>query len=124
MGTNTKIRGLAKGMGFGGLKICQTLLKAELEGINQIEKDGWYKFNPDKDPCVWAVGRIFTYGDGTDNPCDPNWHRAIFTPRYLKELFEKVDLINVTLMDRTEVRGYDHGWINLEVKGQKPERWE
>ena len=103
-----------------GLKICQTLLKAELEGINEIEKDGWYKFNPCKDSCVWAAGRIFTYGDGTGNPNHPNWHRAIFTPRYLKELFGRVGLKNVKIMDSSEVRGYNHGWINLGVKGVKP----
>jgi len=103
-----------------GLKICQTLLKAELKGINEIEKDGWYKFNPRRDSCVWAAGRIFTYGDGTGNPSHPNWHRAIFTPRYLKELFERVRLINIKEMKHCEVRGYDHGWINLGVKGDKP----
>ena len=103
-----------------GLKICQTLLKAELEGINEIEKDGWYKFNPRKDPCVWTSSRIFTYGDGTGNPNHPNWHRAMFTPRYLKELFERVGLKDIREMDRSEVRGYDHGWINLGVKGTKP----
>jgi len=103
-----------------GLKICETLVKAEKEGVNLINKDGWYKFNPRKDPCVWAAGRIFTYGDGTGNPNHPNWHRAIFTPRYLKELFERVGLVDVRLLDRSEVRGYDHGWINLGMRGRKP----
>jgi len=103
-----------------GVKICETLLKAELEGVNLTEKDGWYKFNPRQDPCVWAAGRIFTYGNGTGNPTHPNWHRAIFTPRYLKELFNLTGLVNVREMDHSEVRGYDHGWINLGVKGTKP----
>lgn len=103
-----------------GLKICQTLINAELNRVNDIAKDGWYKFNPRKDPYIWANGRIFTYGDGTGNPNHPNWHRAIFTPRYLKELFERVGLINVREMDHSQVRGYDHGWINLGVKGTKP----
>jgi len=103
-----------------GLKICETLFKAELGSVNSIDKDGWYKFNPRKDPCLWAAGRIFTYGDGTGNPNHPNWHRAIFTPRYLKELFEYVGLIKIKEMDHSEVRGYDHGWINLGVKGTKP----
>jgi len=103
-----------------GLKICQTLIKAELNGVNNTAKDGWYKFNPRNDPYIWANGRIFTYGDGTGNPNHPNWHRAIFTSGYLKELFERVGLINIKEMDRSEVRGYDHGWINLGVKGTKP----
>lgn len=103
-----------------GLKICETLFKTELGSVNLIDKDGWYKFNPRKDPCLWAAGRIFTYGDGAGNPNHPNWHRAIFTPRYLKELFEYVGLIKIKEMDHSEVRGYDHGWINLGVKGTKP----
>jgi SAM-dependent methyltransferase len=102
-----------------GLKICQTLITAELGVANLIENDGWYKFNPRKDPCVWASGRIFTYGDGTGKPDHPNWHRALFTARYLKELFELVGLINIKEMDHSEVRGYDHGWINLGMKGIK-----
>jgi hypothetical protein len=33
--------------------------------------------------------------------------------------FESAGLKDVRLMDRSEVRGYDHGWINLGVKGTK-----
>lgn len=101
-----------------GLKICKTLLDAELEGGSFIDKDGWYKFNPRKDPYVWAAGRIY-YGDGTGTIDHPNWHRAIFTPRYLRDLFERVGLVDVRELDRSEVRGYDHGWINLGMKGRK-----
>ena len=103
-----------------GLKICKALVDAEQLGINAIDKDGWYKFNPLKDPCVWAAGRLYTYGDGTGNPNHPNWHRAIFTPRYLKEVFERVGLVEVRELNRSEVRGYDHGWINLGMRGKKP----
>lgn len=103
-----------------GLKICKTLLEAELGGGSRIDEDGWYRFNPRRDPCVWAAGRIFTYGDGTGATNHPNWHRAIFTARYLKELFERAGLVDVRELDRSEVRGYDHGWISLGVTGRKP----
>jgi len=99
-----------------GLKICKALVQAELEEIKVADVDSWCKFNPRKDPCVWAAGRIF-WGA---NPEYPSWHKAIFTPRYLKELFERVGLKNVKIMDSSEVRGYNHGWINLGVKGVKP----
>jgi len=115
-----KPRGQLEVLVPNGLKICETLLKAEIEGVNLIYKDGWYKFNIRKDPCIWASGRLFTYGDGTGNINHPNWHRAIFTPRYLKELFERVGLINIKEMKHCEVRGYNHGWISLGVKGIKP----
>jgi len=103
-----------------GLKICLAFVSDELGATkNMIELDGWYKFNPKKDPCVWAAGRLFTYGDGTGNPNSPNWHRALFSARYLKELFETSGLINVKEMEHKEVRGEDHGWINLGIKGTK-----
>lgn len=103
-----------------GLKICETLFNAEVKGLNEIEKDGWYKFNPHKDPCVWAAGRIFTYGDGTGAINHPNWHRAIFTPRYLKDLLIRVGLVEIRELEASEVRGYDHGWISLGMRGKKP----
>lgn len=102
-----------------GLKICQTLLDYELSGINNIDKDGWYKFNTEHDPCKWAAGRLFTYGDGRGSFAHPNWHRAIFTPRYLSRLFENTGLHQVRILDPSEVRGYDHGWISLGMGGVK-----
>ena len=99
-----------------GLKICKALVQAELEGIKVADIDSWCKFNPRKDPCIWAGGRIF-WGA---NPEYPSWHKAMFTPRYLKELFERVGLKNIKIMNSSELRGYDHGRINLRVKGVKP----
>lgn len=103
-----------------GLKIANAFVEAELNGSTAFHKDGWWRFNADHDPCRWAAGRCFSYGDGTGKGDHPNWHRALFSPRYLKCLFEKAGLVNVREMDRSEVRGYDHGWINLGVAGEKP----
>ncbi|QQE12445.1 methyltransferase domain-containing protein [Planctomycetota bacterium] len=102
-----------------GLKIAKAFIDAELGNNNYIEDDGWYRFNPEKDPCMWASGRIFTYGDGTGNPTSPNWHRALFSPRRLEEAFSKAGLINIQQMKNQQVRGYDHGWINLGISGIK-----
>jgi hypothetical protein len=102
-----------------GLKICKALVDYEVEGNNYIHEDGWYRYNPEKDPCKWASGRIYTYGDGTGNPCHPNWHRSLFTPRYLKTLFETAGLHGVRVLNKTEVRGDDHRWINLGMTGIK-----
>ena len=103
-----------------GLKIIEVITKAELENINLTFKDNWYKFNSHKDPYLWASGRIFTYGDGSGNPNHPNWHKAIFTPKYLKKLFRNIGLIDIIELKPTEIRGYDHGWINFGLKGKKP----
>jgi len=102
-----------------GLKICKALVDYELTGDDYIARDGWYKFNPGKDPCVWAAGRLFTYGDGQGTKDHPNWHRALFTPRYLGRLLETAGLVDLQLLDAAEIRGHDHGWINLGMAGVK-----
>lgn len=104
-----------------GLLICRALVDFEDRGLDYIERDGWYKFNPERDPCVWASGRLFTYGDGTGDPCHPNWHRAIFTPRHLCHLLMRAGLAAVVELQRSDVRGHDHGWINLGMMGRKIE---
>ncbi|WP_432797351.1 class I SAM-dependent methyltransferase [Poriferisphaera sp. WC338] len=102
-----------------GLKITKAFVDAELNENNYIQDDGWYKFNPEKDPCIWAAGRVFTYGDGTGAPDSPNWHRAMFSPRLLQKHLESTGLNAVRLLKSDEVRGYDHGWINLGMTGIK-----
>ncbi len=103
-----------------GLLIAQTFVNAELGDKSDIDKDGWYKFNEDHDQCVWANGRIFSYGDGSGRKKDPNWHLTIFSPRYLESLLIDAGLINVLELNRSYVRGHDHGWINLGMRGYKP----
>jgi SAM-dependent methyltransferase len=102
-----------------GLLIAKTFVDAEEGTVNNIGKDGWYKLNDEKDPCIWANGRIFSYGDGTGNKNDPNWHLTIFSPRFLKKLLEDAGLVEIESLTRTEVRGHDHGWINLGFRGRK-----
>lgn len=102
-----------------GLKICKAFVDNELYGVNYINKDGWYKFNEKKDPNIWASGRIFSYGDGNGNPNSPNWHRAIFSRTYLVRLFENAGLKEIRDLKSGEVRGHDHGWINLGITGVK-----
>lgn len=103
-----------------GEKICRAFVDGECGGNRDFTQDGWYRFNEERDVCKWAAGRLFTYGDGTGDPVDPNWHRALFSRRYLKTLMERVPLVDVTPLDRSEVRGDDHGWINLGMRGRKP----
>jgi len=103
-----------------GLLIAQTWVNAENGLPSKVQEDGWYKFNPNKDAAVWANGRIFSYGDGQGTKADPNWHLSIFSPRFLQESLQKAGLIDIKTMERNEVRGYDHGWINLGMRGMKP----
>ncbi|NDW17546.1 class I SAM-dependent methyltransferase [Dysgonomonas sp. 216] len=105
-----------------GWKVISSVYEFEINGINNIDKDGWYRFNDEKDVVTWANGRIFTYGDGSDDIYHPNWHRTLYTPKFLTNLFKKAGFLDVTLMDESEVRGYNHGWINLGVKGRKNDK--
>ncbi len=102
-----------------GLKICKAFVDAEEDGQKRYLQDGWFKFNPDQDVCLWASGRIFTYGDGTKNLGHPNWHHAMFSFRFLKSLFEKVGFHGIRQLQTEEVRGYNHGWINMGIVGKK-----
>jgi len=103
-----------------GLKIASAFVEAEIVKSTEWTDDGWFRFNEKKDPCKWASGRLFTYGDGTANVGHPNWHRAVFSERYLSKLFEEAGLVNIERMPNSRVRGYDHGWINLGVSALKP----
>lgn len=98
------------------LKICTTIIGAESGRIDRLP-DGWQKHNPDNDPYLWAAGRLF-YGG---NPKYPSWHRAFFTAGFLQRLFCRAGLVEVRKLRHEEIRGSDHGWINLGVGGTKPE---
>jgi orotate phosphoribosyltransferase len=102
-----------------GYKIWQMFLETVMDGKDEIAKDGFWKLNPDKNPYLWLNGRLFTYGDRKGNG-EPNWQRAIFTYGHLEQLLYKVGLTAIRQMDETEARGFDHGYINLGVKGIKP----
>jgi len=102
-----------------GLKICKAFLDAEAAGNNYIYRDGWYRFNEERDPCKWFAGRTFSYGDGTGRRRDPNWHLAVFSQRYLQDLLKGIGLRDVSMLESRDVRGYDHGWINMGVRGVK-----
>lgn len=102
-----------------GVKICRAFVDAEASGVPDFHKDGWYRFNEEKDPCIWASGRVFSYGDGTGVRDHPNWHQALFSYRYLEQALLRAGCARVEPLDRSRVRGHDHGWINLGICGIK-----
>ena len=98
-----------------GGKISQVLLDLE-EGRSNSIPDDWFPLNSERDPYLWVSGRLF-WGA---NPLYPSWHHSLFTAGYLKKLLLQEGLCDVRVMETAEVRGCDHGWINLGVKGCKP----
>ncbi len=103
-------------------KIMKALIDTEETGSESgMRADGWYRSNPGKSPYIWANGRIFTYGDGKGTLDHPNWHRTIFTPKYLRALLREAGLRDVRMLDpKTERRGHGHGWIDMGATGVKP----
>jgi hypothetical protein len=101
------------------LKISKAFISAEEQNSTKYQKDDWSRFNEDKDPCKWFCGRIFSYGDGTGRKGHHNWHVSAFSPRYLSKLLVNHGFEQPTLMDANEVRGYDHGWVNLGLRAKK-----
>ena len=103
-----------------GLKISQAFVAAELEGGTEYKKDGWWYANSDQDSCVWMAGRCFSYGDGNGRADSPNWHRGLFSERYLAKLLSQAGFENIERLSAPyDVRGYDHGWINLGMRAKK-----
>lgn len=102
-----------------GLKILKTYIEAENGNPGLINQDGWYKFNDAHDPCLWVNGRVFSYGDGKGTRGHPNWHLSLFSERFLKSALLKAGFHNFTPLSKNDVRGYDHGWINLGIRGIK-----
>lgn len=102
-----------------GLKIAKAFVEAEETGSERFGQDNWWRFNDRHDPCLWMAGRTFAYGNGTAATDHPNWHRAMFSPRFLTSLLERAGLTNIQQLETSEVRGYDHGWINLGMRGIK-----
>ena len=103
-----------------GLRIAKAFVDAEMHGSADFTKDGWYRFNTGRDPCTWANGRIFSYGDGDGSKLSPNWHMALFSSRHLGDLMEAAGLTHIEQLDHADVRGHDHGWINMGLRGRKP----
>lgn len=103
-----------------GLKIAEAFVQFERTGVDNSHRDGWYRLNPERDPCVWMAGRTFSYGDGNGTPGHPNWHLALFSPRYLAKAMGQAGFVNIEPLPLSRVRGHNHGWINLGMTGQKP----
>lgn len=102
-----------------GLEICRAFVMAEEGQLDPLDLDSWCKFNEQRDAARWANGRIFSYGDGLGTYGHPNWHLSIFSERYLRQCFAETGFVCHRTLTAGEVRGYDHGWINLGVSGRK-----
>jgi len=102
-----------------GYKIAKAIIEFEDEKGDASPLDGYYECMPDRDLIWWANLRTFAHGDGKATLSDPNWHRAIFTDRFLKKILLENGFNSVKSLTSEDVRAKDHGWINLGVVGIK-----
>lgn len=79
---------------------------------NEIIPDDWYKYNEQKDPFVWFIGRIYTYGEK-----ESDFHKSAFNYSYLKKCLEEAGFRDIKKIYKT--RGYNHGYINLGARARK-----
>lgn len=96
-------------------KVAQRLIDIEDSDSTWIP-DNWRRLNRGGNAYRWCAGRLFAYGA---NPGDPNWHKALFTPKHLRKCFEAAGFTDHYFLDRSRVRGKDHGFINLGICGVK-----
>jgi len=96
-------------------KIFDAVQDADEGKQNICDFDPWLLKNPNRDPYIWANGRLF-YGATKGYP---SWHKAFFTASSLKKWLESISLDQIEKMDKNNLRGTDHGWINLGVRGIK-----
>ena len=100
-------------------KIAQAYLDAINHKNLDYKKDGWYRYNSDKCPSTWFNGRMFSYGDGSGKLDHPNWHRSAFDYAYLVALLKSSGFNKTQKLKSSEIKGHDHGWINLGIRAYK-----
>lgn len=99
------------------LVVAKHLLDAE-EKPGGANPDPWSRFNPDRNPYLWAAGRLFAYEKEQDGG-QYNWHRALFTPRHLTDCLMRAGFSRTRPMKVSEVRGHNHGAINLGIQATR-----
>ena len=73
--------------------------------------EAWSHANPERNLYKWINGRIFAYGE------PENLHKACFNYEYLEQCLQTAGFKDIERLKKP--RGYDHGYINLGIKGIK-----
>lgn len=102
-----------------GLKIAKAYVAASTRGDQDFMRDGWYRYNESRSPDLWFAGRMFSYGDGSGSRESANWHRAVFSEAFLVSLLSEAGFRDIEVLQSCDVRGHDHGWINLGLRSRK-----
>lgn len=96
--------------------LMQAMLDIEAGREPAIRAGAWRTDLHGGDPYLWAAGRILCYAKKGDGGA--NLHRAILTPRYLRQCFERAGLVDIE--EVAEPKGpKKHRSINMGLRGQK-----
>lgn len=101
-----------------GYKICQAVIDYEND-IPFYHYDNWFYLNPKKDFYLWVAGRMFGHGKKNEKEMPMYWHKSFFTPKSLFNCLDQAGLKNIVRMGKKDLRGHNHGWTNLGMKGTK-----
>lgn len=97
--------------------LMKAMLEWEETGVTSREPGPWKVQLHRNDPFLAAQGRIMNYAK--HGPGGESWkHRAILTPRYMLQCFERAGLVDLEVVD--EPRGdKKHRLINMGLRGRK-----
>lgn len=85
------------------------------EWAGPADLSAWQPRRTQGDPYKWAVGRLLNHPNKSLG--EHNAHHALITPSYLVRCLRQCGLTNIRRMASHEVRGKDHGWINMGFCG-------
>lgn len=96
--------------------LMQAMLDYEAGRVPSVRAGAWRTDLHGGDPYLWAAGRILCYAKKGDGGA--NLHRAILTPRFLRECFERAGLVEIEPV--AEPKGpKKHRSINMGLRGRK-----
>jgi ubiquinone/menaquinone biosynthesis C-methylase UbiE len=94
----------------------RAIVEWEETGASSAPTGKWRADLHQHDPYKHAVGRILCYSKKGDGGA--NMHRAILTPRYLRQCFEQAGLVEIEAV--AEPRGqHRHRLVNMGLRGRK-----
>lgn len=100
--------------------IMERLVHYERTGEWDKGVSTWQEKLTKLNPFLHWSGRILNYSKKGSNG-DLNLHRSMYTPRFMREMFEKVGMENVRSVEHDEfARGTKHKHINMGVHAEKP----
>lgn len=113
----TKPGGIVEIQTVNATPFLRALLEYELNGSTTLGTAGWKEELHRHHPALYPQARLLCYpkkGDG-----GAHMHRAIITPRLLREMMEEAGLIDIEegLIPRGRLK---HKAVNMGMRGRKP----